>query len=297
MPVTESRHRYLPISERDRLWGLHVHCGGYVKVPAGAPYPSPDHPDSHSFGFERGRLLDEYQFHLITRGSGVFECEGTNPRRIDAGTVFLLFPGVWHRYRPDPHTGWDEYWFGFDGEQAQRMMSEPFFSVQQPVIPVGQETHLLKHLTDISSIIHEDVPGAQRILAGLAMVVLGSVQQRSVYGSDPQAEMDNALQQTKRLISERVAQPIDGKILAQEVGVGYHWLRRVFRKHTGFSLHQYHLQLRLSQAMELLEGTDRDIQEIARDLGFDDPYYFSRMFRKHMGQSPSSWRNQRRGRR
>ncbi|MFW5846184.1 MAG: helix-turn-helix domain-containing protein, partial [Planctomycetota bacterium] len=216
-------------------------------------------------------------------------------RRIEAGTAFVLFPGVWHRYGPHAANGWDEYWFGFDGEQAQRVMGPPFFTIEQSVIEVGDEPHLLDNMTQLASLISDDAPGVQRVLSGLALAALGSIQQRSHYGGDPQAAIEQALTATKQRLAAAIDRPIDGKVLATELGVNYHWLRRVFRRHTGFSLHQYHLQLRLSRAMELLEGTDAEIREIASMLGYDDPYYFSRVFSKGMGLPPAQWRRRRRG--
>jgi AraC-like ligand binding domain len=46
---------------------------------------------------------------------------------VDAGQVIFLFPGVWHRYRPDEKTGWDEHWVGFDGDVARRWVRNNFF--------------------------------------------------------------------------------------------------------------------------------------------------------------------------
>jgi transcriptional regulator GlxA family with amidase domain len=64
----------------------------------------------------------------------------------------------------------------------------------------------------------------------------------------------------------------------------------MFKKYTGISPGQYHLQLRLIRAKELLISTDQSIKEISYDLGFQSIYYFSRIFKNKLGVSPSEIR-------
>ena len=96
--------RYQPVGPEARAWGIHVLDAGYTLVPPGSPYPPYRHPDDHHFTWEAGRVLDAYTFVHLTRGGGAFESGPSGPRRVQAGDLFIVFPGVWHRYRPDPWT-------------------------------------------------------------------------------------------------------------------------------------------------------------------------------------------------
>ena len=49
----------------------------------------------------------------------------------------MLFPGVWHRYQPDPKTGWHEFWIGFDGETARNWQKNKFISAAKPVVKMN----------------------------------------------------------------------------------------------------------------------------------------------------------------
>jgi AraC-like DNA-binding protein len=67
---------------------------------------------------------------------------------------------------------------------------------------------------------------------------------------------------------------------------------RLFKKLTGSSFKQYQVQFRLQQAAhQLASAPARPVAEIARSVGFEDQFYFSRLFRRHIGQSPSEYRN------
>jgi hypothetical protein len=98
--------RYLPISERERKWGLYVSDAGWQSIQPGQTYPPKGHPRSYAFTWEHGRVLPEYQLVYIVRGEGKFDSEPSGPRPVTAGSMILLFPGVWHRYRPALAVGW-----------------------------------------------------------------------------------------------------------------------------------------------------------------------------------------------
>ncbi len=68
-------------------------------------------------------------------------------------------------------------------------------------------------------------------------------------------------------------------------------INRLFLKNTGRSLHQYIIMYRLSIALNLLQTTSDSIAEISLKVGFKDPNYFSRCFKKHFNTSPGSYRH------
>ena len=58
---------------------------------------------------------------------------------------------------------------------------------------------------------------------------------------------------------------------------------------------QYILSLRMANAQSLLESTQYNITEVAAAVGYDDPLYFSRLFRRHTGFSPTKYRERANG--
>src|SRR5437870_11253 len=124
----ETYFRYFPISPMDEDWGLYVTTAGYVKVAAGGTYPPPSHPKDYALTWRNGRILHEFQLHYIMSGEGIFESKTAGRRKISSGSVFMLFPGEWHRYTTNKATGWHEYWVGFDGQYARRLFRKGFLS-------------------------------------------------------------------------------------------------------------------------------------------------------------------------
>ena len=103
-------YKYLTIGEEDKRWGMYLTGAGHIWVDKQTEYPLVDDPSHHYFHWSEGRRLSDYQVLYITKGKGIFESEITGTRKINAGDVFILFPGIWHRFKPDEDSGWDEFW-------------------------------------------------------------------------------------------------------------------------------------------------------------------------------------------
>ena len=283
-------HRYFPISRRDKNWGLFVTTAGEARTAPDAPYPPSGHPKGYAFDWQHGRILDGFALVYISSGRGKFESKPNLPAAIEPGHVFLLFPGVWHRYAPDPETGWHEHWIGFDGEIARRWLKHRFISAKNPVLKVNAEDTVLATFSRVLQAIRANRPALQQILAGATANLLGlfySAQQTS-----PPAGMESssAIELAIARIHNEFAQSLDMKILAQELGVSYSWFRNTFTVHTGLSPHRYLMEFRIVSARNLLAGTDLSVKEIALQTGFEDEHYFSRLFRQKLNVTPSQWR-------
>jgi hypothetical protein len=93
----------------------------------------------------------------ISKKCGSFESRESGSHRIEAGQVIVSFPEMWHRYRPDPGPGWDEYWVGFDDVLARRWVKN-CFSPGKPVIKVNQGEKWLTLFTELNGQSHNAFP-------------------------------------------------------------------------------------------------------------------------------------------
>ncbi|MDB6125250.1 MAG: AraC protein arabinose-binding/dimerization [Pedosphaera sp.] len=282
--------RYFPASPMDEDWGIYVTTAGYVKIAPGAEYPPPGHPKGYAFDWQHGRMLHEFQLHYITRGGGSFESETGGRKHIEAGSIFLLFPDEWHRYTAHKKTGWHEYWVGFGGEYATRLLRKGFLSPRTPVLKPREEHALLDLFTGMVGEMRAERIGFSQILGSTTALMLAIVHAATRAGGRVDTHTEAVIRKTKLLLHERLEQPIELEQLANELHISSAWLRRNFRHHTGLTVHHYHLQLRINRAMHLLSGTPATIKEIAAQTGFEDAHYFSRVFKKKTGSNPETWR-------
>lgn len=294
--VKNTFFRYLPISAADKHWGLYVTTAGYSWAEAHPPsYPLTQHPPAYQFQWKQGRILQEFQVLYIVRGEGVFESAAAGKQPIKAGDAFVLFPGVWHRYAPNPKTGWDEYWIGFDGEIPRTLEQKGCFSPKEPVFSVGLTESLQEPFARAIEMLELEPLGYPQMLAGLVFQVLARLHasgRAEKVGGDFN---ETIIRKAKYLVMEHLVEKIDWESLARDLHISYSCLRHTFRHHTGFSLYQYQLQLRLNKAKGLLNNTAQPVKEIADQVGFDCQYHFSHLFKRKTGLSPEAWRYDARG--
>ncbi len=283
-----SEQIYLPPSPHLKAWGVALTAVGTIRSRPGELYPPKDHPKDHQFSWEKGRILTEYQMLFIANGSGSLEAEGVPKVEICTGNVFFLFPGIWHRYRPSPKTGWTEYWLELQGSLLKQLQAQRILNPKNPARALRYQADLHAAFEQVLRLTQKRA--SSEILGTLAYHLLARVLATSESANEP--AVDDALQKAQRRMAERAETNLSMNVLAQECGIGYSHFRRAFRQRTSFSPKRYHTEIRLRKARELLAGTDLKLKEIAERLGFDSPYHLSALFKKHLGRSPKAWRTQ-----
>lgn len=282
--------KYLNTGPIEEKWGIYVTTVGYSKVTPNERYPKEEHPQSHQLTWNRGRILTDYYMIFISKGKGTFCSALTEPVEIEEGTCFFLFPGVWHRYRPDIRSGWEEYWVGFHGYYVDQLMKQGFFDPDQPCLKTGLDRDMLVLFKKMIDVVNASHVGYSQQIAGLTLQILGLVNTISLSKQYDHSPLEKAITKAKFLLQESLEHPVDIPELARQLPMGYSAFRKNFKAVTGLSPNQYHLNLRIERAKELLESTLLNVEEIADQTGFDSIYYFSRIFKKKVGLSPNTYR-------
>ena len=286
--------KYLTTSDLDKRWQIYCVDSGCTEVKSGIAYPPrPEtHPPQYSSHWERGRVLREFQLIYITKGEGLFKTVDTSPRSITAGTVFMLFPGIWHWFAPSAKTGWDEYWVGFDGSYPYAMMEEGFFTPKEPIFPVGLHDSLLQHFLDIIDLVTREPPGYQ-MQAGAAVVQIMATILAIRRQNRQSSEAEQVVQKAKFIFEENKYSFIAMETVAESLGLDYQVFRRIFKDYTGLPPYQYFLQIKINKAKTLLQEQRYTVKEVAHMLAFENQYYFSRLFKRKTGIAPSLWQSER----
>lgn len=285
--------KYMLASERDSLWGLTVTTIGHEVIEPGDSYPTKGHADGYYFDLEKGRTLNEYQLLYNPEGEGVFYSQTVREARLRPGDMFLLFPGEWHSYHPNPKKGWESYWIGFKGKNIDDRVRAGFLSPQKPIYHIGFSDGIVSLYKQAYQTAIDEAAYSQQLMAGIVNHLIGmmySLERNIQLMTRSQAHV-NMINRARLRIRESLESSLTIQQVAEEMGVSYSNFRKLFKEFTGISPATYQQDLRLQRAKELLSTTNMSIKEIAYQLNFESPDYFSAKFKIKTGHRPSELRN------
>ena len=284
--------KYIARNVADERWGLTVCSVGFQRVEPGEDYPPLCHNSEYLFNTSRGRTLQEYQLLYIVKGRGELVLEGSGRYNISAGDMFMLFPGQWHTYKPADDSGWSEYWIGFRGENIDNRVERGFFSAHSPIYQIGYNQQMEQLYREAIDIADSQPPFFQQLLAGVVNHILGlmfmTMHSNRLTGS--QGSAPELMTRAKHYIEQAVESDVKMPQIAKRLNISYSAFRHLFKLYTGISPARYLTDLRLYRAKELLRRSDISVKEISYILRFGSPEYFTTMFKRNTGLTPSQYR-------
>ena len=287
--VQDSFLHYLPYSEEDEKLGMLCTTAGSVSVKPGTAYPpqKTDHPALFRTVAE-GRVLQEFQIVYITSGEGIFSCDGRT-YQVKPGCVMLVLPGLKHSYKPLIETGWQEYWVGFKGVYFSRLLEEDRFSVEHVFFETGLHNSIISIFTQIFDEVRNQRPLYQLKTCALIMSLVAEVLTIERRKEQPNY-FEKIVAKAKYLMESNVYSAINIPGISDQLGISTSRLNEVFKTYTSMTPYQYYIHIKIHKAESLLEQEDIPIKEAAYRMGFEDQYYFSRLFKNKTGVSPSDWK-------
>jgi AraC-like DNA-binding protein len=284
-----SYFKYFPASDEIRRWGLAVTAAGCTRFDRNAAYPHPGHPVDHQFDWRRGRRLERIQIVLISSGRGWFESENTGCSLIEAGTAFAVIPQIWHRYKPDSETGWEESWVELRGYVPDQLLKDSVFSKNSSLILPSRTEDLKAALDQVHRIARFTKSTFDPSLAAAGLSV-AAAWHRAQFSQPARDHLNQVILEAERRLVNDLEGSIDLREMARALGLSYSHFRRAFREQTGYAPWQFLTQQRLLRARALLKASDATMDEIANRVGFSSSFHFSATFKKAYGIAPSIWR-------
>jgi len=296
---------YLPISDWDMEFGFYVTGGGRGTVPPGANYPPGQHPGIYHFSWERGRELPEFQIQFISTGRGEFESTPSGPVPIEGGTLFLLFPGVWHRYRPVRATGWTERWLSIHGEFMHRLCEQGTLSPHRAFakLNASEADSFLETFDRVLNRIHTDPLRHTPAVCANAMELLTQAMEHlptretstapSIGGRTTPVD-DPIVNRALDIIWTRSDRPLSVNQLVAALPTTRRTLERKMMASLGHTVLDEINHCRLLRAKRLLSETSLPIKSVAYLAGFSSQERFRRLMQAQEGCAPGEYRNRRR---
>lgn len=205
----------------------------------------------------------------------------------------VIVPGVKHRYKPDPNTGWIEHYIGFTGHLTKHFIDQTFDDLpKRPTHYLGNQVEVMDTYQKIFDLVDEQLPAYHKVSSGLILKLLGYVNTQLRTQQFDSAQVETLVNEAKSYLWENVQGTADLQEFARTHTVSYSYFRKVFKLYTGIAPHQFYLDLKIMRAKELIVSSSKPIKEIAYELGFESIHYFSRLFKKKTGASPSHYQNQ-----
>ena len=252
--------------------GLAVYNTGYQKCGC-----------NHSW---RPATRNHFLIHYISSGKGLFRSDGQS-YSLTSGDLFLIFPGKISSYSADYSNPWEYYWVGFNGTEAQRLVNLSGFTKENPILRLPKDSQVKPLLLNIYRG-RGNTPDAEAEMTGYLYLFLSRLiqtreQNRSSFG------LRDYLSHALRFIQYNYASEIGVSDIATYVGISRSQLYRAFIAYFNISPNDFLQKYRLNEACSLLRDGMLTISEVAGSVGFQDPLYFSRVFRKHKGMTPTEY--------
>ncbi|MDD7738613.1 MAG: AraC family transcriptional regulator [Fusicatenibacter sp.] len=240
--------------------------------------------------YPKGRL--DYQILYIAQGKGHFLIQGEE-KTVSAGNMVIYRPKEEQRYYYCGSDQTEVYWIHFTGNDVKNILRKHGITDDLHVIYTGtslEYKHLFTQIIQELKLCRTDY---EEMLAHYLNQLLISVHRILLTKQvRRQPLFDNEMDAAVRYFHSNYNKPISIESYASDHNMSVSWFIRCFREYTNTTPAQYLLSLRISNARTLLENTSYNISEISNIIGYDNPLYFSRLFKKQCGVSPSEYRKQ-----
>ncbi len=206
-------------------------------------------------------------------------------RIAEPGCVLLLPPRYPYRYVFCAEEPLSYFWVHFTGSYAARLLEECGLR-DLPLCFDAPESHVAERFRSLFHRIETPEPFLKKELACALEQLLLSVARAY---ADP--ERNRPLEISMRHIHAFYHRDLRVPDLAKMENLSNSRYVALFREQNGISPMGYIVGLRIRTACELLQGTDMTVKQIAYQVGYEDPFFFSKLFKKHTGVSPSAYRH------
>lgn len=232
---------------------------------------------------------NEHGINYLRHGEIFFSCNRERRRILKAPTVFWTIAGNHYEYGNVPGKPWHQTWVTAKGSRIDRMLGSG-------LIPSPPNCSFSLNERSVFDTLFPAL--VEAVISGTgeshpARVLLLEQLLAELYNQRIKGRVEDKLSSGIRMLARRIVEnptlKIDFRSEARRLGVSYDHYRRRFRDLQGDAPNNYRISCIIFRASQLLEKSDSSITEIANQMGFEDIYYFSRLFKSRTGLAPSKY--------
>ena len=234
----------------------------------------------------------DYQLLYIAAGQGHFFINGQE-RVVSAGNIVVYLPGQPQEYVYFKDDKTDVYWVHFTGSDVERIIDYYNIRLSENIIYIGTSPDYQWLFGQIIQEMQLCRPRFEELISLLLRNIFILISRNLIGANRADNSLENEVELAMHYFRENYRSEVNVEDYALSRGMSASNFYRVFKQISGSTPLQFILKLRLSNAQNLLENSNLTIAEIASAVGYENPLYFSRLFNKHIGVSPSEYRKMR----
>lgn len=248
------------------------------------------HPKLPTFR-PRGRL--DFQLLYVASGKTHFYFEEGKDTVVSAGNMVLYRPKEPQKYVYYGSEQAEVYWVHFTGSNVRNILKSYGITNDMRVIPAGTLLEYSRIFKQMIQELQQCRAGYEELLAMLLRQIFIIINRQLTKESTLKSDyLDTEMELALEYFSTNYNKELNVEDYAASRGMSVSWFIRTFKQYAGTTPMQYIVALRITNAQMLLETTNYNVTEIGNFVGYDNPLYFSRIFKKQKGFSPSEYRKQ-----
>jgi AraC-like DNA-binding protein len=206
---------------------------------------------------------------------------------VRAGDLLLLPAGIAHSYAAATDRPWSLYWVHYEGRLSTEYTR--FLDSPQPLASIGLQPRLIADFEALFALRSAGFAEREYIHAACQLKAMLTHIARLIAGHGGRGTRID-LDQIQQLMHLRIDRELNLEDLAQVANLSkFHFIRK-FKQLTGHAPIQHFIHLKMQYACQLLDTTQEPVKRIANRVGYEDPHYFSRLFKRVIGVSPQQYR-------
>jgi AraC family transcriptional regulator of arabinose operon len=241
---------------------------------------------------ERKRGANEAILIYCLKGRGEFELGGVKVE-VTAGHAFVIPPGTPHGYRADEVEPWSIFWIHFKGTQLPALMKSLEVTRDSPLVYVPDVNLMREAFEEVYVCLNYHFSdGGLLAMSGELMRLFALLKLHQGHFHPQRQSLEQRIIDSMDFMVRHIDMPLTLAELSTRAGLSVTYYSKLFKGRNSVSPMSWFIARKVSKACELLTETDLSVQEIAMKLGYADPYYFSRIFKKIQGVAPANYRIQ-----